>query len=85
VRFANELSIFTSIFVSSELGLRKPDPEAFAEVASRAGFSPSEFLFFDDTSENVDGARAAGMQAVLVQSISDVRDALLILDLEVDI
>ena len=30
VRFANELSIFDKVFVSSELGLRKPDPEAFS-------------------------------------------------------
>jgi putative hydrolase of the HAD superfamily len=85
VRFANELSIFNNIFVSSELGLRKPDPEAFAEVAKQTGSIPSECLFFDDTSENIDGARAAGMRAVLVQSISDVRDALLQLGLDVDI
>jgi glucose-1-phosphatase len=85
VRFANELSIFNSIFVSSELGLRKPDPEAFAEVVSQTSFIASEFLFFDDTPENVDGARSAGMSAVLVRSISDVRHALLQLGLNVDI
>jgi putative hydrolase of the HAD superfamily len=31
-RYACELSVFRSIFVSSELGLRKPDPNAFSEV-----------------------------------------------------
>src|ERR1019366_5439872 len=31
-RYACELSVFRSIFVSSELGLRKPDPNAFCEV-----------------------------------------------------
>jgi glucose-1-phosphatase len=85
VRFANELSIFNQIFVSSELRLRKPDPEAFAEVAKQTGFFASECLFFDDTPENIDGARTAGMRAVLVRSIGDVRDALLELGLKFDI
>lgn len=76
-RFADELSVFRSIFVSSDLGLRKPDPEAFTVVAQRSGFQVSELLFFDDTPENVDGARTAGIQAVLVESSADVRQALL--------
>ncbi len=76
-RFATELSVFRSIFVSSEMGLRKPDPNAFTEIARRTGFPSSAFVFFDDTLENVVGARTAGMQAVHVQSTDDVRVALL--------
>jgi putative hydrolase of the HAD superfamily len=75
-RFASDLSAFRSVFVSSELGLRKPDPAAYAAVARRAGFQTREILFFDDTAENITGAQAAGMQAVLVRSIRDVRAAL---------
>jgi glucose-1-phosphatase len=75
-RFASELSVFRSVFVSSELGLRKPDPAAFAAVARRAGFRAAEILFFDDTPENITGARAAGMHAVPVRSSRDVRTAL---------
>jgi glucose-1-phosphatase len=75
-RYARELSVFRSIFVSSELGLRKPDPSAFSQVARLAGFPASAFIFFDDTLENVMGARRAGMQAVHVQSTDDVRAAL---------
>ena len=83
VRFANELCLFRSVFVSSELGLRKPDPEAFTVVAGLTGFLTSEILFFDDTPENVDGARTAGMQTVLVESTADVRRALRRIGLEV--
>jgi putative hydrolase of the HAD superfamily len=75
-RFAAELAVFRSVFVSSELGLRKPDPAAFAAVAGKAGFAPSEILFFDDSAENVAGARTAGMRAVLVTSSRDVSDPL---------
>ena len=75
-RFADELAVFRSIFVSSDLGLRKPDPEAFAAVAARSGLQVSELLFFDDTPENVAGACGAGMPAVLVKSTMDVQEAL---------
>jgi HAD superfamily hydrolase (TIGR01509 family) len=75
-RFASELSAFRSAFVASELGLRKPDPAAFAAAAARAGFRAAEILFIDDTPENITGARAAGMHAVLVRSCRDVRTAL---------
>ena len=81
-RFANKLSVFRSIFVSSDLGLRKPDPEAFCAVAARTGLKFSELLFFDDTPENVAGARVAGMPAVLVKSTTDVRRALTQLGVE---
>jgi len=63
VGYANELAPFQSILVSSELGLRKPDSEAFRVVARWIGIEPQEILFFDDTPGNVDGARAAGCRA----------------------
>jgi glucose-1-phosphatase len=71
-----ELRWFRAVFVSSELGMRKPDREASLEVAPRAGHRTSEFLFLDDSPENIDGARAAGMQAMLTRSVADVRRAL---------
>ena len=40
-----------------------------------AGFDT--VLFFDDTPENVEGARNAGVHSVFVQAPSDVRQALL--------
>jgi HAD superfamily hydrolase (TIGR01509 family) len=75
-QYAEELSGFRDIYVSSELGLRKPDHAAFTAVAGRTGFRPAEILFFDDTAENVTGAQAAGLQAVLVRSSNDIRSAL---------
>jgi epoxide hydrolase-like predicted phosphatase len=75
-RFAPDLSIFTAIYVSSELGVRKPDPRSFSLVAERMGAEPSEVLFFDDSAENIVGAISAGMRGVLVESPRDVRAAL---------
>lgn len=76
VRFAKELSVFRAVFVSSELGVRKPDPEAFATVADRMSLDPAAILFFDDGIENVEAAQRVGMPAVFVASSEDVREAL---------
>jgi epoxide hydrolase-like predicted phosphatase len=83
--YANDLEPFDSIFVSSDLGLRKPDPAAFTLVARYTGFEPKEVLFFDDSPENVEGARMVGMQAVIVHSIDDVRRALSQLGIEAEL
>jgi FMN phosphatase YigB (HAD superfamily) len=70
-RYAHALSAFRGVFVSHELGARKPDPEAFRSVASAIGVPPGRILFFDDLAENVAGARAAGMPGVVVSSPND--------------
>jgi FMN phosphatase YigB (HAD superfamily) len=64
---------FHQIFVSSELGLRKPEREAFAAIADATGISLDAMLFFDDTEENIRGAQAVGMQAVHVKEPLDVK------------
>jgi putative hydrolase of the HAD superfamily len=74
--YKNELRPFRTIFVSSDLGMRKPDPETFRLVAKLMRFEPGEILFFDDAPINVAGARTAGMQGEVVRSISDVRRAI---------
>jgi FMN phosphatase YigB (HAD superfamily) len=67
---------FHEIFVSSELGLRKPDREAFEAIANATGISLNSMLFFDDTEENIKGAKALGMHAVHVKGHWDVEKAL---------
>ena len=74
--FPRVAKAFEKIFVSWELGLRKPERAAFEKVCAEMGVQPQEVLFFDDTRENVEGARVAGLQAVLVASPADVRLAL---------
>lgn len=80
-RFAAVLQVFDSTFVSSEIGLRKPETAAFEHVAAAVGVNPGSILFFDDSAENVVGARDAGMPAVHVTSTDSVREALARLDI----
>jgi len=71
---------FDRVFVSSEIGMRKPEAAAFAHIAKAIGVAPGNILFFDDLVENVVGAVAAGLQAVQVRSPADVQGALARLD-----
>lgn len=75
-RFARLLEPFEEVFVSCDLGVRKPEPAAFLDIARRIGLPPEAILFFDDTLENVHGARAVGMHAVHVRATEDVAAAL---------
>jgi putative hydrolase of the HAD superfamily len=67
---------FDRVFLSSDIGMRKPEAAAFAHIADAIGVPPANILFFDDLVENVVGAVAAGLQAVQVRSPADVREAL---------
>ena len=63
-------------FVSHRIGRRKPERAAFEHVAREIGVPMDRVLFFDDLPANVEGARAAGMQAVVVRGTQDVATAL---------
>ena len=73
--YADTLKSFRRVFVSSEMGMRKPEPQAFAAISTAIGVPLDRILFFDDSRENVDGALAVGMQAVQVRSIEDIARA----------
>ncbi len=70
------LGAFEKIYASWQIGRRKPDRDAFLWVAGDMGVAPADILFLDDSAENVDGARAAGLQAVHVTSEDVTRRAM---------
>jgi FMN phosphatase YigB (HAD superfamily) len=78
-QFSGILANFKKIYVSSTIGLRKPGAEAYDYVVRAIGVSADRILFFDDVLENIEGARARGLQAVHVKSGADVADALAVL------
>jgi putative hydrolase of the HAD superfamily len=71
-RYGGTLAHFRKVFVSSTIGLRKPDAEAFRHVVDAIGVPAGRIVFFDDSRDNVEGARACGLQAVHVTSHADV-------------
>lgn len=63
-RFA-EVSYFDGIMVSSSVHFIKPDIKIYQLFLDTYHLLPEECLFIDDREENAEGARKAGMQAVV--------------------
>lgn len=75
-RYAELLTPFREIFLSSAIGLRKPDAAAYDHVVKAIGVPAERIVFFDDLPANIEGARACGLKAVQVRSSDDVSAAL---------
>jgi putative hydrolase of the HAD superfamily len=63
-RYAFVRECFQLSIPSYEVGMLKPHKEIYDHAAQRAGVAPEEIFFTDDLSANVEGARAAGWDAV---------------------
>ena len=57
------LRLFDGAIVSGDERTLKPSREIFDLLATRFGLVPAETLFIDDLPANVEGARAAGLEA----------------------
>jgi putative hydrolase of the HAD superfamily len=56
-----------AVITSAETGARKPDPVIFERALETAGVEPAETLHVGDTfEEDVEGAHAAGIEALLL-------------------
>jgi HAD superfamily hydrolase (TIGR01549 family) len=64
------------IVYSHECGMSKPDPGIYALACERLQVKPAQMVFLDDYEPCVEGARRAGIHAVLyqdnAQAISDI-------------
>jgi HAD superfamily hydrolase (TIGR01509 family) len=71
------------VVASAEVGRAKPDAEIFREACRRLGTPPERTLHVGDTiTDDLDGARNAGLQAILVRQTRGSTDSSLpILDL----
>jgi putative hydrolase of the HAD superfamily len=75
-KFGHVLNLFRDVFVSSEMGKRKPESAAFKTISREIGVKPEYILFFDDSLENIAGAKKIGMHAVHVKSPDDIEISL---------
>src|ERR1700710_1195690 len=55
--FAQVLKHFRKMFLSSTIGLRKPDAAAYDHVVKEIGVPAERIVFFDDSIENIEGRR----------------------------
>lgn len=55
-----------ALYLSQDLGMRKPEPAIYHEVLKREQTRADLTVFFDDVPANIEAARAVGIEAVLV-------------------
>ncbi len=58
------LAWFEGIVISGDVGVNKPDRRIFDHLAEQFGIEPEAALFIDDSSANVDAAKALGFRAI---------------------
>ena len=76
VRYADLLKPFRQLYVSSQIGMRKPDVDAFRWVSDDIGVEAQRVLFLDDHPQNVEGARNAQMSAVHIEQPHQVLEVI---------
>jgi len=65
------ISDFSVAFWSCEHKLIKPEASIYRAFLKEMGSAPEECLFLDDVQENVDGAHAVGIPAILFRSATE--------------
>jgi FMN phosphatase YigB (HAD superfamily) len=58
--------LFEKTYYSHEMLLRKPNVEIFEQVIRENKLNPAETLFIDDSPQHLVGAKAAGLQTLLM-------------------
>jgi putative hydrolase of the HAD superfamily len=73
-KYEERFSVFDDIFISSEMGMRKPEKRIFEHVLSQYNVSSNEVVFFDDMEENILVGRELGIESVLVENPNNVEN-----------
>jgi len=71
-----QLEPFDAVSLSCESGFVKPDKRAYETIANQLGELPKDCLLIDDQERYCDGARQAGMSAVLYKNLADLKQQL---------
>lgn len=66
IRHLDEL--FDKVYLSYEMGKRKPEMACFEQVIEENALNPSTTLFIDDSESNIEGARNVGLQTLHIQA-----------------
>ncbi|MEZ4776328.1 MAG: HAD family phosphatase [Bacteroidia bacterium] len=56
------------IFLSFEMGVRKPDPEIYLQALAEMGWKAEETLFLDDSLPNIETAKSLGIQTYWIET-----------------
>jgi putative hydrolase of the HAD superfamily len=72
--FPELFSVVDEQYFSWETGNVKPNPEAYTQIIEKHDFQPSEYLYFDDSEENLASASKLGINVHLYQNLQDTKN-----------
>lgn len=74
---ADELGeLFDAVVLSSEIGMTKPNAEAYEYTAAKLGLTAGECVMVDDIPLNIEGAEMTGMRGVVFKDIAGCKQAI---------
>lgn len=62
---------FDGLFMSYQMGVKKPDPEIYKKILFSIGFKPTECIFIDDDPKNLEPAKQLGITTILFNVLID--------------
>lgn len=65
--------LFDDILLSGDVKIVKPDPEIFRLMADKLAIHPNECVMIDDLPRNIEGAKLAGMQGIVYETLDQAR------------
>ncbi|MBT3250071.1 MAG: HAD-IA family hydrolase [Candidatus Pacebacteria bacterium] len=65
-------TVFKDVFNVPMIGFLKTDPKAYNILCERLEVKPSQVIFIDDTKDNVEAAKEAGLMAVVYEDNNQI-------------
>lgn len=68
--------IFHRAFISTDMGMKKPDRNIYDAVIKELGCRPADAIFIDDNPDYIQGARQAGIDSILYKGFEQLTQKL---------
>ena len=70
---AERKEYFDAVVLSGDVGIAKPDPRIFKLICKNLGVETHEAIMIDDLPDFCEGARAAGLQAIVYRTNEQIK------------
>ena len=64
--------MFNKIYLSHEIGFRKPNKHAFQIILNENSLKPNNVLFIDDSPQHIEGAKKLGIKTHLLKENEEI-------------
>ncbi len=82
--YQQQYDMFDVLIFSCWEGIKKPERKIYELALEKLGTRPTEAVFIDDKPRCIKGAQEAGLKTILFESVSQVKDELTKLSVQID-